>query len=929
MNEAETELGLFGREDALHVIDGLLDEGGSAVLVGAPGSGKTSLMRAAARMAAQHGRRVLSVTPTQFEHGLPFAGLAELMSQCPEGVDRELPLPQRRALAVAVQHAETDGGDVNALAVPLAIRGVLRRLCEVEPIALLVDDLQWLDQSTIGSLGFAIRGAAAEPDRLSVLIASRPDPDSGTDLLRSLTQRRRDLVLRPLDDAAVGRLLRSRLGPRWTPPMSAGVARASGGNPFHALEIAKAMQARVPQQGNAARHGHDPVFPVPPTLAGLLAERVELLPTDARDVLLLVSAAGRLTLAQLRMLVEPDRLASALEAAADADVANVGAESAVNFTHPLLSSAIYDGAVPADRRRVHRVLAEGLEDPVERARHRAKSITVPDEAVAVEMERAADISRARGAQQLAGELLEAAALATVAEPASGTGFDRWLRATDAYLAAGDEIAAQAALDKGSSLAVDLEQRARLLVRREQLVDGFREARLLLERAFRLTPPGSELRALILGRLGAYHRLEGHRGLALRFDQMALDQARAHQRVDIQLAALSERHASERLWGVGRPEESLREFLRLADGAGKEAYSARTAFARAKAFFAPWNDESSEGHVREAIAYAVDAGYYSDLSDLYIFLIFVLIRRSRIREAQAALDEADRSGAWTHYAIVTQEDMAKSLVTAYAGDLDQARGLAQRAVTRPVVSSSPYWRAGFLAQLGFIEVSAGNWQAALDAHRPLVEILAETKMVDLEQLLWAVDYADAALQAGSLPEVATAIDLLRRQGAAGRPEALVAADRCDALLAAARGEVDKAVARLCEIVELSGAECPFEAARSRLALGQVYRRAGYKATAHETLTAAARTFADLGIPRWTERASAEAERVGLHPTSDTLTVSERRVAELVANGRSNQETADELFISVKTVEANLTRIYRKLSVRSRTELANRLAGVEGS
>jgi DNA-binding CsgD family transcriptional regulator len=152
---------------------------------------------------------------------------------------------------------------------------------------------------------------------------------------------------------------------------------------------------------------------------------------------------------------------------------------------------------------------------------------------------------------------------------------------------------------------------------------------------------------------------------------------------------------------------------------------------------------------------------------------------------------------------------------------------------------------------------------------------------------------------------------------------VAADRYHALLSAARGESEEAISVLRALTGQPGAECPFEAGRSRLALGQVYRRAGYKGLASETLNKAAAAFAELGIPRWAERARDEAGRVGLRPASSTLTETERRVAELVGSGRSNQETAAELFMSVKTVEANLTRIYRKLSIRSRTELANRL------
>jgi DNA-binding CsgD family transcriptional regulator len=203
------------------------------------------------------------------------------------------------------------------------------------------------------------------------------------------------------------------------------------------------------------------------------------------------------------------------------------------------------------------------------------------------------------------------------------------------------------------------------------------------------------------------------------------------------------------------------------------------------------------------------------------------------------------------------------------------------------------------------------------------------MVDLEQLLWGVDYADAALQVGAIQDVEQAITVLRRQGSAGRLEAEIAADRCQALLRAARGNVDQALAELTKIVELVGRECPFEAARSRLALGQVARRAGHKRMASEALNVAGAAFEDLAISAWAERAREEAGRVGLYPTAATLTETERRVAELVRSGRSNQETADELFMSVKTVESNLTRIYRKLSVRSRTELANRVINLDAA
>ncbi|MDX6374519.1 MAG: hypothetical protein QOD98_3507 [Nocardioidaceae bacterium] len=356
--------GLFGREEALRVLSGVLDTGGSAVITGDPGAGKSSLLKVADQLAQRRGRRVLSVTPTQFDRGLPFAGLAELVAQCPEGADRGLPEPQRRALTVALQGAEPDGPEVDALAVPLAVRGLLAHLCESEPVALVIDDLQWLDQATAGSLGFALRRVPVAQNELSVLIGTRPDPGAGNELIRVLSGPRHEFSLPPLEDWAIGQLLRARLGARWTPPMSAEVARVSRGNPFLALMIAEAMQSELSRWCWSFQDGHEPVFPVPPSLAGLLGEKVGLLPRDARDVLLLVSAAGRLTVAQLRGIIGEAQVRSALEAAADWDVATVGAGSVVTFTHPLLASAIYDDAGPAARRRAHGVLAGVLDDPV-------------------------------------------------------------------------------------------------------------------------------------------------------------------------------------------------------------------------------------------------------------------------------------------------------------------------------------------------------------------------------------------------------------------------------------------------------------------------------------------------------------------------------------------------------------------------------------
>lgn len=911
--------GLFGREPAFDLLDEVLHDGGYAVLSGEPGLGKSSLLKAISQVAQRHGRRLLSITPTEFDRGLPFAGLAELLAQCPPEARAELPGPQRRALAVALQQDDPDGAGVDPLAVPLAVRTLLTRLCEQGPVALVLDDTQWIDQATLGCLAFALRRIEAAPDRLSVLVGTRPE-GLLTDVVRALPDSRREVVLGPLDEGAVAQLLRLHFGEAWTRTVSSGVARASAGNPFLALMIGHAMQSDLSRWSWSAHEGHDPVFPVPPSLVDILGEKVSLLPDEAKEVLLLVSAAGRLRVEQLAGLVDHARLTSALDAAADWDVAHVGVENRVGFTHPMLASAIYEASTPAQRRHAHRLLAGSLEDPVERARHRARTLTTPDADVAQELQRAAEISAGRGAQQLAGELLEAAARATPVDVDTDVRFALWMRVVDTYVHAGATDAARNALDRASPLAGDPRREAEVILRRVDLTNRMPTARALTEAGLALAPEGTEVHNALTSLLGALHRLAGNGDEALRLVTGAADDARRRGGATALFRALNAQMTVERHWGTGDADRTQAEIDELLATSRDEIPPSLVAWTRV--FYAPWNESTAADEAVAAISQAVEDGRYGDLTQLYVGLVVHLARASRIADARAALHEADHVGAWALSSF--QEHIARGLVAAFSGELDLARQVADKAASEARATGSTYWLCAFLAQLGFVENSAGEWQAGLVVLRELADIFDATGMVDLEQVLWAVDYADAALQVGALDEVERAVAALRRQAGDGRAEVVAAADRCQALLTAARGDVDGALSELARIVALDGVETPFEAARSQMALGQVYRRAGYKGMATESLASAAEDFDEIGTPRWAERARAESSRVGLKPSNTRLTATEQRVAELVARGRSNQEVAAELFISVKTVEANLTRIYRKVSVRSRTELANHMA-----
>jgi len=215
--------GLFGRDEVLRSMHRALLEGGSAVVTGEPGLGKSSLLRVADQLAQRAGRRVLAVTPTLFDRGLPFSGLAELAAQVPKSAERALPEPQRRALAVALRQQAPEGREADPLAVQLAVRTLLTELCGSGSVTLIVDDLQWLDPASAASLGFALRRLAVEPARLSVLVGTRPAAGIGAELTSGLPGPVNDIRLAPLEDWAMGQLLREHLGARWTPPMSSGV----------------------------------------------------------------------------------------------------------------------------------------------------------------------------------------------------------------------------------------------------------------------------------------------------------------------------------------------------------------------------------------------------------------------------------------------------------------------------------------------------------------------------------------------------------------------------------------------------------------------------------------------------------------------------------------------------------------------------------
>jgi AAA ATPase domain len=388
----DVELARVGR-----FLDSIVAEPAALLIEGEPGIGKTTIWAAAVGEAESRGLRVLQARAAETEVQLSYAALADLVGADFDATRRALPPIQQRALAAALLRAESDEL-VQPRTVATAFVGVLASLAEAAVVLVAVDDVQWLDPASSGALAFAARRL---PSRVGLLLTRRGDPN---DLLplgleRALPEGRLErLVPRPLSLGALHHLIRGRLGSAPPRPALARLAEASGGNPFLALEIARAL---APDWSTLAGGGP---LPVPRDLQAIASERVSGLSAHGRDASLAAAALSRPTRELIVRAVAPEDDAGAgLLDAEDAGVLTTEG-GRVRFTHPLLASAIY-GAASAERRRLlHARLSAVVTDPEERARHLALSTTEPDDGVAAELERAAAGASSRGAQQAAFEL---------------------------------------------------------------------------------------------------------------------------------------------------------------------------------------------------------------------------------------------------------------------------------------------------------------------------------------------------------------------------------------------------------------------------------------------------------------------------------------------------------------------------------------------
>ena len=914
---------VIGRETELAAIERFLQDARSQTLAlaieGDAGIGKTTLWSAAIDDAASGGFRVLSARPAESEAMLSFVALADLVGTAFDETRARLPPVQEHALGAALLRTEVREGLPNRTTAT-ALVGVLAALAEQGAVLVAVDDVQWLDPASAHALAFAIRRL---PAQVSLVIARRPG--GAAELPLGLARALPDeqvvrIVPGPLSLAALHHLVRSRLDVSLPRPLLVRIADASGGNPFFALELARAL---APHAGN---HDAGEPLPIPRGLEELVAARLGGLSADARLAALAAAVASQPT----RPL-----LVDALPSVPDIGAALLEAEEAgvlvfererIRFSHPLLASVVYGSASQERRRQLHQRLAAVVADPEERARHLALSTTTRDEATASEVEAAARLAAARGAPQAAAELFTAAGRLTPESRVAEAG-RRKLGEAGALLAAGDLGGARAlAEDVAASTSGRLRGEAEILLGDIGWISGsFSRATQHLEAALVDVSDQPALAA------GVYQKLVNY--------SVGNAPARAVEYVDAALAALDPLDAPgsfasivfDRLWaeaalGRGIRPGLLERWRELEHVAGPESpmspipliyYHSIDDFESARARHAvedEWHRVRGEdGWRAERMGHRAFAEYRAGDWDLAERLV---------EDACNTIAQLERPGPWT------MPYRFRSFVDAGRGRTSRARATLLPLIADAERSGRVLWQALFLSTLGVVEFTVGDHAAADEAFTRMHGCAEAIGMRDLVPDRSEPIHVESL---GALGDVARARVVLEQLEDRGRtfPRLWIDATlpRTRALVLAGEGDVEAALAALDALDLALASALPFDLGLTFLVRGRLHRRLRQRGAAAEAFRQALEVFERLGAPVWSQRTRVELDRVGLRRASQELTATELRVAQLVAAGLTNREVAGKAFMSPKTVEANLARVYRKLGIHSRAELGARIAAAE--
>jgi DNA-binding CsgD family transcriptional regulator len=894
---------LVGRGELLALTRAELAAGGSVLLWGPAGIGKSSVLDVLA--AERAGALVLRAAAAEAEAELPYLALVDLFDGVLDGPTPPLPAHLRAALDGALLRSAVPATPQDQLAVRLAVLELLRGLASARPVRLVLDDVQWIDEPSAGVLRFVARrleGVAVQ------VVAAERVADDGTPARGDLCPHPcNELVVPPLTESDVADILRSRFGAGLPRHRLQRVYAASGGNPMFAVELGRAMQ----EHGEVSSTGP---LPVPDRLRGLLAARLAKLSPASRTPLLLAAAVARPS----RDLIERcGGDPAGLIDAADAGVVTVAPDGAVRFAHPLLREMVYADGRRDELRHAHERLASTVTDPVERARHLAAASSGPDEALAETLADAAATARLRGAPAAAADLAALAAECTPRHATDVVAVRRLAAAQYAYAAGASDEAerhARSALRDAADVRTRVGARLLLIDLAGQDWSGLGP---LLDAAFRDARDEPDLLANVRMYRAMKAWYDGDPETTLAELQGAEDAAERCGDTERLVEVLSWRGTV-----IGGPEgdELSIKAGEMARGLplSFETVSARQMAAMRQLF----RGEVGEAERRiELLWSAVErSGTVRELAQVLISVARIFARAGRFPDA------VDAGRACLRLFVDVEPTPAPGLIAAAlteanGGSLTAAAEYAERALEACLSAGDEDWMRGAYGTLGLVHLMRGDALAAADLMRRAYDLEQRLSRVDPSVLMWHADFVEALVATGARDEAADVLSAVRANAHRfERRVAMLGLDRAEAVLLAATKEAREGVAALREAIERwADHPYPLEIARAWHTLGVLERRAHRRAAARGALTEAVRRYEAIGARPWLAIAQAELLRID-GARAAGLSDTERRIVELVRAGATNREIARSLFLSIKAVEANLTRLYRRLGVRNRAQLA---------
>ncbi|MEV8566008.1 AAA family ATPase [Streptomyces sp. NPDC051322] len=939
------------RREILERLDGELAEHGGVLLHGPVGIGKTFVARALADRHRARGELVLRTAPEEAERELSHSAVADLFRALTDDRFFALPAPQRSALRAVLRRETATPGGPDPVALRLAVLSLLSTLGAARPVLLVIDAAQQVDRASAELLAFAAR--RLDPTRVRTLVTETTAPGTAPVTGPALCPAAaREVVLPPLSLAELSALPElATLAERAEPaalPVSAGtphwllreVYETSAGNPLFALELIRAV-ATVPEP--LAR---DEPLPLTGRLRALVAGSLDELDPFARRVLLLAAVADRPTLGRLRRTAGGARTGCRTEAGTDIDRAvgsavlaglvTVSGES-VRFTHPMVAAALRS-CPEADRRAAHHLLAATATDPLERLRHLALATAGPDGPLAAALAAGAEQARRRGATGTAALLGRLALVRTPADRGTLVAERALIGAQLAYDAADYELTRELARRalSGSASPAQRVQACVLVIHASnqalhETAEVFEEMLLSVGDDLGLHAQlhyARALRAHITDGETALARVEAARAAALA--------GRAQDRTT-ELMALSLQAFTAAVLGRADARQPLARALSTPQDSGMSGgHNGPRAIKARLDLFADRHEEAA-AELASLLQRARDSGTVEDVIFLRCASIDVDLRAGRCSAALASAREVTRLSRQIgvcHGPVLHSVALAE----AAGGDLARAAAQAREGVRVSRSRHDQIFLPLALCVLGHVQLRSRDAAGAVQSLGRAREIAARRGIVDPLAVPWAVDLADALVAVGEHDRAeAVTGEALATAERLGRPGVAASLRRADALRGAAAA--DKDGARQAVSALHLAADCHqehglrLEHGRDLLALGTVEWRRRRTTAAATAWRQAAEVFRECGAHPWLHQAVTELARSERREdctgTEDGLTRAltgiEHRVATMVAAGATNREVATSLFVAVKTVEASLTRIYRKVGVRSRTELGVLLHG----